>query len=54
MNDEFDQKDRVYLEKLRLAIDILLRVGEDPGAMSEVLTSELFLYRDTVEKALLS
>lgn len=52
--DELEHRDRVYLEKLRLAIDVILRVGEDPGGLPNVLESELFLYRDRCDRALLS
>jgi hypothetical protein len=45
--------DRIYLEKLRLATDILLRVGEDPDGLPNSLESELFLFRDRCEHALL-
>jgi hypothetical protein len=50
----FAQVDRLYLEKLRLATAILLRVGEDPDALPNTLESELFIFRDRVEHALLS
>lgn len=52
-HDVLEEIDSVYLGKLRLAIDILLRVGKDPGALPNVLESELFLYRDRCERALL-
>lgn len=54
MLDETEGRDRVYLEKLRLAIEVILRVGEDPGALPNALESELFVYRDRVDRALLS
>lgn len=32
-DNSLEENDRVYLEKLRLATDILLRMAEDPGAL---------------------
>lgn len=50
---EFAAMDRVYLEKLRLAVEVILRVGEDPDMLPATLESELFLFRDRVDRALL-
>lgn len=52
-HDELDGQDRVYLEKLRLATDVILRMGEDPGGIPDTLESELFVFRDRVDRALL-
>ena len=54
MNDTIDALDRVFLEKLNLAAGVILRLGEDPGVLNNVLESELLLFRDRVERALLS
>ncbi|MBO0820918.1 MAG: hypothetical protein J2P26_08735 [Nocardiopsaceae bacterium] len=48
----FDALDRVYLEKLALATDIILRLGED-DSIPAPLESELHLLRDRIERALL-
>ena len=53
IHDGLDHHDRIYLDKLRLAIDILLEVAEEPGILNDVLQSELFLARDKVQHALL-
>lgn len=51
--DELNHHDRVYLEKLRLATNVLLQHGEDPGVLSDILHTELFIFRDRIELALL-
>lgn len=38
--DEIDDLNPVFLEKLRLATDVLLRLGEDPGVIPNSLESE--------------
>jgi hypothetical protein len=43
---------RSDLDRLKLAADILLRLGED-GAIPETLEAELVIFRDRVEHALL-
>jgi len=52
-SDELDPYDRIYLEKLQLATNVILRLGEDPGVLPDTLQIELFLFRDRVEHALL-
>lgn len=49
----FDALDRIYLEKLRLATDVIMRLGED-DAIPAPLESELSLLRDRIDRALLS
>lgn len=51
--DELDAMDRVFLERLRLAADVILQLGEDPGALSPPLESELVLFRERIERVLL-
>ena len=53
IRDELDENDRIYLEKLRLATNVLLQVGEDQGVLNDVIQTELFIFRDRVERALL-
>lgn len=53
VHDELEIHDRIYLERLRLAIGVLLQVGEDPGALPNTCEVELFLLRERVERALL-
>lgn len=46
--------DRVYLEKLRLATQVLLAASEEESAfLNDVIESELVLVRDEIERALL-
>lgn len=52
--DSFETYDRIFLEKLRLAADVILRLGEDDDGISEILESELYLFRDRVERAFLT
>ena len=37
VHDEPDDHDRIYLEKLRLAADIIPQFGEDPGVIPDTL-----------------
>jgi hypothetical protein len=53
VHDELEEHDLVYLEKLRLAADVILQVGEDPGALPDTFQTELYLFKDRVERALL-
>jgi hypothetical protein len=53
VNDEIDTRDRIYLEKLRLATDVLLQAGEEKDVLNDLMQTELFLLRDRVERALL-
>jgi hypothetical protein len=43
-SNRFAAEERVYLEKLRLAAEIILRMAEDPNGISDVLESELYLF----------
>ncbi|MCL2584251.1 MAG: hypothetical protein FWE35_17540 [Streptosporangiales bacterium] len=52
MNDKLDACDRVYLDKLRLAAEVLIRGGEE-AEVNSALESELVLLRDRLERALL-
>lgn len=45
--------DRVYLERLRLATDILLSAAEEHGFLNDIIESELVLVREKLECALL-
>jgi hypothetical protein len=49
-HDSLTDWDRVHLERLKLAADVLL---SEAGALPESLEEELSLYRDRVERALL-
>lgn len=53
VTDELEFNDRIFLEKLRFATDIILRLGEDPEMLPGPLESELFLFRDRVDRAIL-
>lgn len=44
---------RVYLERLRLATEVLLSAAEEPGFLNDIIESELVLVREKVECALL-
>lgn len=52
-SDPLNSRDRIYLEKLRLAVEVLLREAEDPGGTPDTLESELYIYRDRVDHVLL-
>lgn len=52
-NDKLDDLDRVFLEKLRLAATAILDLGKDDGVINNALESELHLFRDRVDRALL-
>lgn len=51
--DHLNGRDRIYLEKLRLAVEVLLREAEDPGGIPDTLESELYIFRDRVDHTLL-
>ena len=53
LHDELEEHDRIYLDKLRLATEVILQAGEDPGTLNDVLQTELFLFLDRVQRALL-
>lgn len=54
MSDELSRHDRLYLDKLRLAAEVLLEASEEPGSLPDPLVAELFLFKDRIEHALLS
>lgn len=51
--DALDDIDRVFLEKLRLAVRVIQELGEDPGVLNAALEAELALLKDRIERALL-
>lgn len=53
MRDDLETLDRVFLEKLGLAVKIILDVGKDPGGLPASLESELFVFKDRVDRAIL-
>lgn len=53
IHDELEEHDRLYLDKLRLAVGILLEAAEEPGSMSDALQAELFAYKDRLDRSLL-
>lgn len=54
VHDGLENNDRVFLEKLRLAADVILQLGEDPEVLPNPLQSELFLFKERVERVLLA
>lgn len=48
-----ESPDRIYLGKLKLAVDVLLRASEETDLVNDALESELVLAREKVEHALL-
>lgn len=52
-NDKLEDRDRPFLEKLILAADVILKLGEDPGVLNTALESELLLFRESCEGILL-
>jgi len=46
--------DRVYLEKVRLAIQILLDLPADSDLLNSALETDLHLLKDRIELALLN
>jgi len=52
-HDDLEDYDRIYLEKLRLAADVILQLGKDQEAIPVTLEVELWTFRDRVERALL-
>lgn len=53
VHDNLENNDRVFLERLRLAAEVILQLGEDPGVLPNPLQSELFLFKERVERILL-
>lgn len=53
MRDNLEDQDRVFLEKLRLAATVILDLGEDPDTLPDPLQSELFIFRERVDRVLL-
>lgn len=52
--DELEGYDRVYLERLLLATDVILRLGPESDVLSSACESDLWLLRDRIERVLLS
>lgn len=52
VDPKFDTYDRIYLQKLSLATDVILRLGED-NTIPVPLEAELHLLRDRIDRALL-
>lgn len=52
VHDDLEHNDRIYLEKLLLASDAILNLGED-NVIPATLESELAVFRDRVERVLL-
>ncbi|MCL2583266.1 MAG: hypothetical protein FWE35_12505 [Streptosporangiales bacterium] len=48
-----DDHERIYLEKLRLAVTVLLEAAEGPIEIPGPLETELFLLRDRLDRVLL-
>lgn len=53
VHNELEGHGRIYLEKLRLAADVILQLGDDPGAIPDSLETELWIFRDRIEHDLL-
>lgn len=51
--DELEILDRIYLEKLRLAANVILALAEESGTIPDTLEAELYIFKDRVERALL-
>ncbi|MCL2582375.1 MAG: hypothetical protein FWE35_07960 [Streptosporangiales bacterium] len=51
--DELEGYGRVGLERLLLAVDVLLRLAEDSDAVTGALESDLWPLRNRIERALL-
>jgi hypothetical protein len=53
VHDKMETLDRIYLEKLMLASDVLLEVGEDPDMLPNSFETDLHLFRERIQRALL-
>lgn len=53
VHDELEVHDRIFLEKLRLASDVILSLGDDAGMLPDTFQTELYIFRDRVERSLL-
>jgi len=53
IHDGLEGHEHLYLDKLRLSVTVLLEASEEPGSMSDALVSELFAYKDRLDRALL-
>jgi len=51
--DELEGYDQVHLEKVVLAVDILLRLAEESDAVPNAFEGDLWSLKDRVERALL-
>ena len=54
MTDELEHHDRVYLDKLRLATDVLMQAAQESDLVPDPLEVELVLLKDRIDRALLS
>lgn len=54
MTDGVQTNDRTHLEKLRLAVEVLLREGGEISLVTDALESELVVLRDSLERLLLA
>lgn len=53
MVNGLETHDKTYLDKLRLACEVLIRAGEETDEVNSALESEAVLLRDRLERALL-
>lgn len=53
VHDELEVHDRIFLEKLRLAADVILSLGDDAEMLPDTFQTELYIFRDRVERSLL-
>lgn len=53
VHDELEVHDRIFLEKLRLAADVILSLGDDAEILPDPFQAELYIFRDRVERSLL-
>jgi len=53
IHDDLEGHDRIFLDKLRIAVEVLLEAAQEPGTMSDALESEVFAYQDRLLRALL-
>lgn len=52
VTDKVESFDRIFLEKIQLATNVLIELGED-GVLNNSFETELFLFKDRIERALL-
>lgn len=54
MASALDDHDHVFLERLHLAVSVILELGEDDALLNSALETDLVLLKDKVERALLA